>query len=159
MLLKKTLALIGIVAVSTTAQAQSQAGSYILTCPATAPNLSLLRDAIRTQVRDSIDTTQFKNASVGVSLRLVSLNTAPQTVSVGNVLGGLSLGEGTPIGLGYTVAGTTSFSIECEWTYKVRIRSSARKVSDNQPVTAVTDNEVKIKREVYTRWRRPTTTP
>lgn len=159
MMLKRILTLIGGVVIATAAHAQSQNGSYVLQCPKTAPNLSLLRESIRTQVRNSIDTTQFKNTSVGVSLRLVSLDTPPETVSVDTVLGGLSLGEGTPAGLGYTISGMTGFSIQCQWTYKVRIRSSARRVSDNQPVSAVTDNEVKVRRKVFSRWRRPTTTP
>ena len=155
----KTLVALVVCGVCSVAQAQTSAGSYVIDCPESAPNLSLTRDALRTQVKNSIDASQYTNISVGISLRRVSLDTQPQTVSVANVLGNLELGTGTPAGLGFTVSGATDFAIECEWTYKVRISTRGRSVTNNELIRAVTDSDVKVRRQVFTRWRRPTTNP
>jgi hypothetical protein len=96
---------------------------------------------------------------VGISLRRISLDTQPQTVTLPSVLGQLELGTGTPPGLGFTLSGATDFAIDCEWTYRVRISTRARNVSNNQVVTAVTNSDVKVQRRVFTRWRRATSTP
>ena len=141
---------------SLVAQPQGPTSSYIVECPKNAPNLSLLRTALRAEVLASIDAAQYAETSVGIGLRKVSLNTPSQTVSAEAILGDIAFQGAIPTGLGFSAVGMTDFAIECEWTYKVRISTRGRAASSGQIVRAVTDSDITIRRKVYARWQRPT---